>query len=748
MRLVFYGLVQGVGFRPAIYRVAKSLGLKGFIRNNGSNVEVVINGEHESFINQLNEELPLLANITNIVFDDVPFDENIKDFKILFSEDGERSSVIPTDTAICDDCISELFDRGDRRHFYPFINCTNCGARFSAIDCVPYDRINTSMKDFPLCDICKAEYDLPSDRRFYAQTISCHDDGPYFTMYGNDKRKIETDKVIAEFAHYIDQGKIGVLKSWGGMHLICNLDVLKRFREWYLRPFKPFAVMAKNIEVAKTMVEISQIEEKQLTSLQRPIMILKKKQSRINDPLLELVSPGLDNMGLYLPYSAIQHLLFHYLNSDSIIMTSANPPGEPIIIDNEGVFKLNADIYLLHNRNIINRIDDSVIVPFEDRSFFIRKSRGFVPLELNPHHKKNVISVGPEENLTSGVSTNGKLYTSQYVGDVRDYNVYAFLKSATYHLMQLFAINEVHGIGCDLHPLYTSKRFARELDEKYNAKVFEIQHHWAHAASLMVDNNVKDSILCLTLDGVGFGSDEKLWGGEVMVSSFTDFERLARLDYLPLIGGDKAVSDPRRILFGISEKLGLDSHYFEDETASILRKAMKTSPESCSFGRFLDAISCHLGICCTKTYDGEPAIKLEKYLNIGEKNYNFDCEIEGKDVKVIKTLPLFKTLFEYTSSIDLTLKNKADLAYSMVSCVLEKMVDLAANAAHDRDIPYIGLSGGVAYDLPIVKIVKTEIEKYDLKPLLHNNVPCGDGGISVGQNAISGNLLEKEIEYK
>lgn len=744
MRLIFYGLVQGVGFRPTVYRVAKSLNLKGFIRNNGSNVEVNIDGDHESFLERLREELPPLAKINDIVYEDVPFDKNYKDFHILFSEDGERSSVIPTDTAICNDCISELFDKSDRRYHYPFINCTNCGARFSAIAKVPYDRENTSMREFPLCEKCKSEYDLPSDRRFYAQTISCPDEGPHFTMYDKDKQKIESGNVIKRFAHQIDDGAIGILKSWGGMHLICNLDVLDRFRKWYQRPQKPFAVMARNVEVVKKMAEISQFEEKRLTSLQRPIVILRKKPALLDDPLLDLVSPGLDNIGLYLSYSAIQHLLFHNLKSDAIIMTSANPPGEPIIIDNHEVFKLGCDVYLLHNRNIINRIDDSVIVPFEDKKFFIRKSRGFVPDPLNPMHSKFVIGVGAEENVTSSISKDGKQYSTQYIGDVRDYNVYEFLKSATFHLMELFGIKEVDAIGCDMHPLYTSKRFANELGKRFEAPVFEIQHHWAHAVSLMVDNNVNDPIICLTLDGVGYGSDDKLWGGEVLRVSPTDFERLARLDYLPLIGGDKAVSDPMRILFGISEMLGRESLYYEEDKALILKKALKSSPQSCSFGRFLDAISCHLGICCEKTYDGEPAIKLEKYLNLGEEEYEFDCEIEGGDLKVIKTIDLFNKLFEYTLSKEISQKDKSDLAYSMVSEVLKKMVLVAANKAHELDIPYIGLTGGVAYDLPIVRIVKSEIEKHNLKPLFHNNVPCGDGGISVGQNAIAGNLLKKD----
>jgi hydrogenase maturation protein HypF len=742
MRIVFYGLVQGVGFRPAVYRVAKALGLKGYIRNNGSNVEVVVDRDHEKFIENLKIELPPLARIIKLEYDERPQGKEYDDFSIVLSEDGKRSSVIPSDTAICDGCISELFDKNDRRYLYPFINCTDCGARFSAIASVPYDRENTSMKDFPLCKKCNAEYDLPSDRRFYAQTISCPDDGPHFTLYDNDKKKIKSENMIAHFAKLIDEGKIGVLKSWGGMHLICNLGVLERFRKWYRRPYKPFAVMVRNIEVAKRMVDISPFEEKQLISLQRPILILRKKKELMEDPLLELVSPGLDNIGLYLPYSSIQHLLFRNLKSDAIIMTSANPPGEPIITDNDLVFSLGIDIYLLHNRNIINRIDDSVIVPFEDRTFFIRKSRGFVPIGLNPFHKKNVIAVGPEENLTSSVATGGTLYPSQYIGDVRDYNVYEFLKTATYHLMELFGINEVDAVGRDIHPLYTSSRFASELGEKHNAQVYEIQHHWAHAVSLMVDNDISDPIVCLTLDGVGYGSDGNLWGGEVLVSSLTEFERVARLDYIPLIGGDKAVSDPRRIVFAISEKLGIESDIFDEDTTGILKKTLDKSPLSCSFGRFLDTISCHLGVCCKKTYDGEPAIRLEKYLNIGEKKYDFDCNIKDIDVKVIETPHMFETLFNYSKDKDLSIKDKSDMAYSMVYSVLEKMVSVAAEKAHELDIPYIGLTGGVAYDVPIVRIIKSEIEKHGLKALFHNNVPAGDGGISVGQNAIAGNLIK------
>ncbi len=742
MRLVFYGLVQGVGFRPAVYRVAKSLGLKGFIRNNGSNVEVVIDGDYGKFLDSLRSELPPLAKITNIEFDEGPLDREYTDFSIIISEDGEKSSIIPADTAICEDCLRELFDETDRRYHFPFINCTDCGARFSAIASVPYDRENTSMKSFELCEKCRAEYDLPLDRRFFAQTISCKDDGPHFTLFGKDGKKYNSDHEIKHFANCIDNGSIGVLKSWGGMHLICNLETLERFRDWYSRPEKPFAVMARNLEAAKEIAQITPSHEKLLTSQQRPIVIVMKRPDRQKDRLLELVSPGLDNIGLYLPYSAIQHLLFHYLSKDAIIMTSANPPGEPIIISNDEVFKLGADIYLLHNREIINRIDDSVIVPYEDKTFFIRKSRGFVPTALDAHHNSQVASVGSEENVSASVSKNGNVYATQYIGDVRHYNVYEFLRKATFHLLNLFGINEVDAIGADLHPLYTSKRFAAELNEKFQAEVFEIQHHWAHAASLMVDNGLSEQIVCLTLDGAGYGSDGNIWGGEVLLASYQEFERIARLEYIPLIGGDKAVEDPRRIVFGISELLGIESHNFDDDVGFVLRKAVKNSPMSCSFGRFLDAISCYLGVCCKKTYDGEPAIKLERYLDGGEKRYDFQTERDEAGVKIIKTLPLFERLFEYSADKTLTEQVKSDLAYSMVSEVLEAMVEIAVEKAIEKGIPYLGITGGVSYNLPIVRMVREAVKKRGLTFITHNKVPNGDGGISVGQNAIAGNLLE------
>jgi len=742
MRLVFYGVVQGVGFRPAVFRTAKALGLKGFIRNNGSNVEVEITGDHEPFLEKLRKELPPLALISSIEYDDSPLSKEFEDFEIVLSEDGKKSSLIPCDSAICDDCLSELFNENDRRYKYPFINCTNCGARFSAIIKVPYDRENTSMEPFRLCEPCQKEYDAPKDRRFYAQTISCSHDGPQFTLYGKDDKKIKSDDVIKDFAHRIDTNDIGVLKSWGGMHIICNLETLERFRKWYKRPEKPFAIMVRNLDIAKKIAPITPFEELLLTAPQRPIVIVQKSEESMDDPLLEQVSPGLNNMGLYLPYSAIQHILFSHLKSDIILMTSANPPGEPIITDNKGVFKLGADCYLLHNRQIINRIDDSVIVPFQNRKFFIRKSRGFVPVALNPQHSARVIGVGAEENVTSSVSTNGSLYTSQYIGDVRDYNVYEFHRNATFHMLNLFGIKDVDVIACDLHPLYTSKRFSRELADEYNAVLTEVQHHWAHAVSLMIDNDITEDIICLTLDGAGYGTDGNIWGGEVLKASLTEFERVARLQYLPLIGGDTAVKDTRRLVFALGEMLGRNMHIFDDDAGMILRKAIKNSPKSSSFGRFLDAISCYLGVCCTMTYDGEPAIKLEKLLSTGKNKYDFQTHVVNQDMNVVMTAPLFDRLFDLCEEEKPDFQKKCDLAYSMASSALEELAKCAINRAREENISSIGISGGVSYNLPIVRKVVKDVEKQGFTVVTHDNVPNGDGGISVGQNAAAGKIFE------
>ncbi|MDI6707899.1 MAG: carbamoyltransferase HypF [Candidatus Thermoplasmatota archaeon] len=737
MKIIVSGVVQGVGFRPTVYRVAKGLNLRGYVLNKGSEVEICIDRDLDKFLNSLNKSLPPVARIENIKIEHAST-RAFNDFLILDSEDGARTSATPVDTAICKDCLKELFDESDRRYLYPFTNCTNCGERFSAIKNIPYDRERTSMHEFKLCKECRKEYKDPAKRRFHAQAISCPTCGPKYTFY-EGKNNSASENAIERFAECIDEGAIGVVKSWGGMHLCCRAEEIKKFRKWYRREQKPFAVMVRNIDTAKKYAIINRYEEELMTSPQTPILIVRSCNAH-ND-VLEGVAPGLGNIGIYLPYTALHHVLFHYLNSDAVIMTSANIPDEPMIIRNEDAFSLNADCYLLHNRAIINRADDTVIKPYGKSFFFIRKSRGFIPNVIKVPYKENIVGVGAERDVTSTLSTNGNLYSSQYIGNSRYYGTIEFLEQSINWLVRLCNLKNIDGVGIDLHPRYNTRNVGKLLAERYNAELLEIQHHWAHACSLMLENQL-DSIVALTLDGAGYGSDGTIWGGEVLISYFDSFKRVASLEQIPLIGGDAAAKDPRRIVFAIFDKLGKEL-YFHGKDAEILRKLSSKSPVTSSFGRILDALSCYLGICESRTYEGEPAMKLEKYLDVGKPKYNFKAELKNNTVI---TTELFRQLSYYAKE-SLADNKKADLAYSFVKSLVEALASIAVEKAYENNIECIGLTGGVSYNIPITELCRKFVEKKSLKFVTHSTVPNGDGGISIGQNVIAGYKISKSKEH-
>jgi len=727
MKLIFKGIVQGVGFRPTIYRIAKKLNLKGYVLNKGSEDEVVIDKKIEDFLKQLKNELPKIAKITDIKKET---DNRIfKNFKIMISQEGTRDSLIPPDVSICKDCIKELNDKNNRRYGFPFVNCTVCGARFSLISNVPYDRERTSMNKFKLCKECNNEYSNPLNRRYHAQTISCKICGPKYNLYSKNKVKIEHSNIINFFSKEIDDGKIGVIKSWGGMHLCCRIDKINEFRKWYNRPQKSFAIMVKNLKIAKNFGIISENEEKLLLSDNKPIVLVRKKKA-------EEISPGLNTIGIFLPYTALHHLLFSYLESEAIIMTSANLPGEPMIIENEEVFNLDADIYLLHNREIPNRIDDSVVRIFNNNTFFLRKSRGYIPDPINVNYKKSIISLGAGENISGALSCDNKLYMTQYIGNLEYYPTLQFLEKSIQHLMNLFMDkNKIDAISIDLHPGYNSKKLGEFFSNEYSAPIYKIQHHWAHASSLLIDNKIDEGII-LTLDGLGYGDDGNFWGSEILYSNFNKYERLGHLEYIPLIGGDLATKDPRRLVYAIFKKFG-EVKYFNDQECNILNNLIDKSPKSCSFGRFLDAVSCYLNICQYRTYSGEPAMKLEKYLDKGENKYTFEV---NKRNGIVETITLFKQMDETINKI-LNDKQKADISYSLVKSVIDCLMDIAIEKADKFNTNNIGLTGGVSYNIPIVKMIKEKLNNSKMELYLHNRIPNGDGGISVGQNVIVGNII-------
>jgi len=729
MKLIFKGIVQGVGFRPTIFRIAQTMDLKGYVLNKGSEVEVVIDKKEEEFIKEVYKQLPTIAKISEIK--KIVDNRNFKDFEILHSKKGSRHSQIPADVGTCKSCLKELFDKKNKRYTFPFTNCTICGARYSLIIDIPYDRERTSMNEFKLCKSCLEEYRNPLDKRYHAQTISCPQCGPIYHLYDKKKKDLGSNNAIKRFSEKLDQGKIGVIKSWGGMHLCCNLNEIPRFRNWYNRPQKAFAVMVKNLKIAEKYAEITKDEKNLLISTARPIVLVKKKKQ-------ENVSPGIDTIGLFLPYTGLHHLLFSFLKSDALVMTSANIPGEAMITSDEEAFSINADCYLLHNRTIPNRIDDSVVRIWNNKRFFLRKSRGFVPDPISVNYDSHILSVGAGENICGAFSSDNNIFSTQYIGNSKYYSTIVFLQEALNHIMNLTMKKPgIDAVVMDLHPNYETRYIAKKYADDYGVPLFEVQHHWAHAASLLIDNTLDEAVI-LTLDGLGYGSDGDFWGGEVLYSNFERFKRVGHLQKIPLLGGDAATRDPRRLVYSIFKNFGKEI-FFKDNEAAILSKLMDKSLFSTSMGRILDALSCYLGICCDRTYDGEPAMKLEKYLVSGKPRYSFNVDVKDN---IVGTVDVFRQLDEKITK-SLSNREKADYAYSFVKNIIDELTNLAIYYAKDKGVKHIGISGGVSYNIPITEMISEKVKKSDLKLVVHNDIPNGDGGIAIGQNTIIGNKLIK-----
>ncbi len=719
MRLVVHGIVQGVGFRPAVHRIAASMGLNGWVQNNGGNVVIELDGDHEVFLDRLMNSLPPLSHVDKV--DILDSKTTVTDgFRIIPSSKGQRAAGIPVDTAICPECLREMSDSSDRRGAYPFTSCTDCGARFTLISELPYDRINTAFSRFEPCSKCRDEYSSTGDRRFHHQTVCCPDCGPHYRLVVDDFET--TDSPIEEFARMLEDGAIGVAKGWGGMHICCTLDNIPKMRRWYGREQKPFAVMVRDLDAVRKYSDPDDDEIEALCSPQRPIVLVPKKDGEFN----EYASPGLDSIGLFLPYTGMQHLLFQHLKVDALVMTSANVPGEPMILDDDNVFSMGADAYLLHDQDILNRADDSVIRVFDGGMFFIRRSRGHTPAWLPAPAIGTVVALGGQENIAGTLAHNGRMYCTQYIGDADHIGVLEYLDSSIEHLRMLLGADEVSHVALDLHPGYSNRRLARPMAERLGAEMVEIQHHWAHAASLLVDANV-DEAAVLTLDGSGYGDDGTAWGGEVLLSTLDGYRRVGHLRPIPLLGGEKAVYDIKRLCFAIDGLGGRENSMFEPQDARVLDVMMSKSVTSSSMGRIMDALSCYLGVCDRRSYDGEPAMKLETLLNKGRRSMDYTAEKSGLAVDSVSLI---------TEVIGSSL-SKDDKAYTIVSCLIDAMVEQAADAVQSCGVNCIGVTGGVSYNNAVCSMVKDKVESMGLEFIRHRQVPNGDGGLSVGQAAIA-----------
>lgn len=734
MRITIYGIVQGVGFRPTVYRVAKAMGLRGYVLNNGSNVEVVVDRDPEQFLKRLRESLPALARMDLVQVEES--DGAYNDFSIIESREGKRVSLIPTDTAICDSCARDFAERDNRRNLFPFTNCTECGARFTIISDVPFDRARTTMDDFPMCPRCDGEYSSSSDRRFHAQTISCPDCGPKYTLYDRDGQAL-SEEPFDGFASRIDLGEVGIIKGWGGMHIICTLPNASRLRKVYRRGDKPYAIMARDIDAAEKYAVVPDTDRRLLNSPQRPIVLLSKRDEAVDS--LSRVSPGLGNVGIMLPYSAAHLLLFARLKADAIVMTSANPPGEPMVIENSKAFDLGLDCYLMHNRKIIHRCDDSVMKAIAGRPAFLRKSRGFVPVPLKANHRRAVIGVGAQWDVTGSITRNGEMFLTQYIGESQQHPTLQYLGEAIHHLSRLLGTGEAEAVALDKHPKYSTRIMARRLVKEHGCEMVETQHYHAHLASLMIDRGLQDRIVCLTWDGTGYGDDGTSWGGETLLGGYSTYTRLCTLEGIPLLGGDRAVIDPKRVVTAIQLTLGSEPSFANESQVEVFSKMMRSSVTASSMGRVLDSVSCILGICCKRTYEGEPAIKLERWLEAGRASQVYEVEFErANGLEYARTMPMFEQLLSAKAESD---AQKADAAASFVKALTTALAERACDIADEHGIRVVGLSGGVSYSNPVASWVEEVVKRRGLEFAGHERVPNGDGGISVGQNAIAGSLL-------
>lgn len=739
------GVVQGVGFRPFVYRIATKNGLVGYVRNRGDAVvEIVVEGEEkniQNFLKDLKEQAPPLARIHEVITRHAADSNKFKAFTILASvKNVELSgSVIPPDIAICNECLSELRNPNDKRHNYFFITCTNCGPRYTVIERLPYDRANTTMRDFHMCEFCKKEYSNPANRRFHAQTIACDECGPKVYLTTSDGQLVECEDPVREAGRLLEESFVVAIKGYGGFHVATattKSEPIVRIRKVKHRSQKPFAIMARNLEAVRSFAEVSLEEEQLLTSPARPIVLLNKSEDYY---LSELIAPGLHNIGVMLPYTGLHVMLFDDVCEPAFVMTSANPPSEPIVKDDEEALKRLGgvvDYFLFHNRKIAQRCDDSVVRVHGKHQSLIRRSRGYAPAPIRLKNPTShcILGLGAEENVTACLLLRDKAFLSQFIGDVENLETLRFLRKTIRSLVKL-TNSQVEIVACDFHPRFTTTKLAYELGKTLGCPVVQVQHHHAHAAALMAEHGVNE-LVGIVCDGYGYGLDGAAWGGEIIYCNINMFERLGHLQEQPMIGGDLATRYPLRMVAGIlhdiaqiEDWLMSKSRYFphgEKEVEVMLRQLKgKVTQKTTSCGRVLDAVSAILDICYERTYEGEPAMKLESAARKGEDVLNLEPVIKGN---VINTTILVREIYRKRNYY-LT----ADLAFSAQSYVARSLAQLAIKEAERLNVRNIGFTGGVAYNEHITQTIRKIVEKAGFKFLVHEAVPPGDGGISFGQ---------------
>ena len=776
------GVVQGVGLRPFVYRRATEHDLSGAVRNTGdAGVEIELEGDAgsvEAFLEDLRERPPPLSRVESLEVDRTEVDEDSDretddEFHILQSTDDDGGSgTIPPDTGICDRCLEDVRDPESRYHRYWATSCVDCGPRYTVIREVPYDRPRTSMDAFPLCDACRTEYENPVDRRYHAQTIACADCGPTLSLLepvdggdGSDADRREPARgsdAIDETARRLARGEIVAIRGIGGTHLACDATdptVVQRLRKRTNRPGKPFAVMSASVDRIRSFARISEAEREQLEDVRRPIVVLE----RDDDGWLDAVAPGLHTIGVMLPYAGLHHLLFEEAVTEGkseppgiegpLVMTSGNMPGDPMCVTVDEIFERLSgviDAALVHDREIVARCDDSVVRVVDGDRRFLRRSRGWVPQPL-PRRSGGppVLALGAEFDGTVALARDNEVFPSQHLGDVDDPATETFLRKTVEHLGELLGVDPAV-VACDAHPNFLTS----DLAEEYAAEVYaaekpiRVQHHHAHAASLLAEHDC-DRAIVIAADGTGYGTDGTIWGGEVLDATRYSFERVGGLDTFRLPGGEAAIEQPARILASLLsdpdriDELLIERAALSPPDATTVRQSLAAgvnAPETTSAGRFLDAIAALVGVGTERRYQGEPAIRLEAAAAGADP---VDIEVpfrrRGGDqvIDVQRLAEILETLLEVEPA--------AVVAATAQDALAQGLAEIAVEVAVDRDVDAIGFTGGVAYNEAISRRIREITESAGLTFLGHDQVPPGDAGIAYGQ-AVVASVQSESVE--
>ena len=736
------GLVQGVGFRPFVYRLAKEENLTGWVENTNENISILVSGEENNlnlFISRLKSEHPRAATISHVQQKIVSAEAH-ETFTILPSKNiSSRITQVSPDIAVCEDCLEDMSQQPHRQD-YPLINCTHCGPRFTIIKNLPYDRAQTTMDEFKMCPACKKEYENPFNRRFHAQPTACNTCGPSYSFINHSGKTNDIKQILKNSADIIHNGGIIALKGIGGYNLIADAfhpGAVQKLRSIKKRDQKPFALMGRSVSYISPFVEISKNEKQLLESWRRPIVLLKEK-TKIN----KAINPGLNQLGIVLPYMPFHYQLFEQLCADMLILTSGNISDEPITISDEHAiehFGEQTDAIVYYNRTIHNRADDSVAFIAANKPRLIRRSRGYVPAPIETlYNCEGILATGAELTNTFCIGKDHKAIISQHIGDLKNPDTLSFYEESIERFSHLFR-HKTSIAACDLHPDYLSTRFAESL----NIPLIKIQHHHAHIASVMAEHQLTSPVIGISLDGTGLGDDGKIWGGEYLICDAQKYERFNHLEYRPLPGGDKAIAEPWR------NALGLLIAYYDEEWEQInipfvsfvrkqkniniltdaIRKKINT-PYTSSAGRLFDAIAALLMTCPVARHHAEAPMLMEAKINTGIKE---KYELEASHPVRLK--PLIDQILEDIKQE----KDESIIITKFHNTIIYLNFVVANKIRKETGINDVAMSGGVFQNRYILEKSIELLEEKQFRVFSNEKVPANDAGISLGQMAIAAN---------